>query len=141
MCFAIFYIRRCCKSKWAAGSFSCFWRQEPQITLEIRSWCSICWYWCRYWVSHPCKRWSMEGVSHLAFSLSTCKCWMMIQLHTNACFSFSNLSIIQVLSNEEAIDIARKTRDPQKAAKQLVAEALNRESKDDISCIVVRFRG
>ncbi|XP_034701940.1 probable protein phosphatase 2C 9 [Vitis riparia] len=47
----------------------------------------------------------------------------------------------KVLSNEEAIDIARKTRDPQKAAKQLVAEALNRESKDDISCIVVRFRG
>ncbi|KAJ9687002.1 hypothetical protein PVL29_015739 [Vitis rotundifolia] len=46
-----------------------------------------------------------------------------------------------VLSNEEAIDIARKTRDPQRAAKQLVAEALNRESKDDISCIVVRFRG
>ncbi|KAL6329668.1 hypothetical protein AAG906_026403 [Vitis piasezkii] len=45
------------------------------------------------------------------------------------------------LDNEEAIDIARKTRDPQKAAKQLVAEALNRESKDDISCIVVRFRG
>lgn len=45
------------------------------------------------------------------------------------------------MSNEEAVDIARKIRDPQRAAKQLVAEALNRESKDDISCIVVRFKG
>lgn len=53
----------------------------------------------------------------------------------------SNLPIIQVVSNEEAVEIARKFRDPQRAAKQLVAEALKRESKDDISCIVVRFKG
>ena len=46
-----------------------------------------------------------------------------------------------MLSNEEAVDIARKTKDPQRAAKQLVAEALKRDSKDDISCIVVRFNG
>lgn len=45
------------------------------------------------------------------------------------------------MGNQEAVDIARRTRDPQKAAKQLAAEALNRESKDDISCIVVRFKG
>lgn len=44
------------------------------------------------------------------------------------------------MANQEAVDIARRIKDPQKAAKQLVAEALNRESKDDISCIVVRFK-
>ncbi|KAJ0024381.1 hypothetical protein Pint_08346 [Pistacia integerrima] len=47
----------------------------------------------------------------------------------------------KVMSNQEAVDIARKIRDPQKAAKQLTAEALKRDSKDDISCVVVRFRG
>ncbi|KAK7252311.1 hypothetical protein RIF29_36162 [Crotalaria pallida] len=47
----------------------------------------------------------------------------------------------KVMSNQEAVDIARRTKDPQKAAKLLAAEALNRESKDDISCIVVRFKG
>ncbi|XP_076945115.1 putative protein phosphatase 2C 9 [Bidens hawaiensis] len=45
----------------------------------------------------------------------------------------------KVVTNQEAVDIAIKIRDPQKAAKELAAEALNRESKDDISCIVVRF--
>lgn len=49
--------------------------------------------------------------------------------------------LIQVMANQEAVDIAKKIKDPQKAAKQIVVEALNRESKDDISCIVVRFRG
>lgn len=49
--------------------------------------------------------------------------------------------LIQVLANQEAVDIAKKIKDPQKAAKQIVVEALNRESKDDISCIVVRFTG
>ncbi|XVF44769.1 hypothetical protein PTKIN_Ptkin02bG0150300 [Pterospermum kingtungense] len=47
----------------------------------------------------------------------------------------------KVLSNQEAVDIAKKTKDAQRAAKQLAAEALNRDSKDDISCIVVRFKG
>jgi len=45
----------------------------------------------------------------------------------------------QVMPNQEAVDIARRMRDPLKAAKQLTAEALKRDSKDDISCIVVRF--
>ncbi|XP_024968701.1 probable protein phosphatase 2C 9 [Cynara cardunculus var. scolymus] len=45
----------------------------------------------------------------------------------------------KVMSNQEAVDLAIKIKDPQKAAKELAAEALNRESKDDISCIVVRF--
>ncbi|XP_071691613.1 probable protein phosphatase 2C 9 [Rutidosis leptorrhynchoides] len=46
----------------------------------------------------------------------------------------------KVMNNQEAVDIAIKIRDPQKAAKKLAVEALNRESKDDISCIVVRFK-
>ncbi|KAL8223892.1 hypothetical protein R6Q57_019367 [Mikania cordata] len=46
----------------------------------------------------------------------------------------------KVMTNQEAVNIAIKIRDPQKAAKQLAFEALNRESKDDISCIVVRFK-
>ncbi|KAI7727634.1 hypothetical protein M8C21_003425 [Ambrosia artemisiifolia] len=46
----------------------------------------------------------------------------------------------KVVDNQEAVDIARKIKDPQRAAKRLVAEALKRDSKDDISCVVVRFR-
>lgn len=47
----------------------------------------------------------------------------------------------KVMANQEAVDIARRIKNPQKAAKQLATEALNRDSKDDISCIVVRFKG
>ncbi|GAV63574.1 PP2C domain-containing protein [Cephalotus follicularis] len=47
----------------------------------------------------------------------------------------------KVMGNQEAVDIARRFKDPQKAAKQLTADAVKRESKDDISCVVVRFRG
>ncbi|KAL8156000.1 putative protein phosphatase 2C 10 [Apium graveolens] len=47
----------------------------------------------------------------------------------------------KVMSNQEAVDIAIKIKNPQKAAKQLSIEALYRESKDDISCVVVRFKG
>jgi len=46
----------------------------------------------------------------------------------------------KVMKNEEAVEIARKIKDPNAAARQLTTEALNRNSKDDISCIVVRFR-
>lgn len=49
--------------------------------------------------------------------------------------------IWKVMDNQEAVDIALKYKDPQKAAKQIVLESLYRESKDDISCVVVRFRG
>lgn len=45
----------------------------------------------------------------------------------------------KVVSNQEAVDIGRKFRDPHTAAKQLISEAVKRDSKDDISCIVVRF--
>ncbi|CAA7395827.1 unnamed protein product [Spirodela intermedia] len=46
----------------------------------------------------------------------------------------------KVVSNEEAVGIARKISDPQAAAKELTTEALKRDSKDDISCVVVRFK-
>ncbi|KAK4254247.1 hypothetical protein QN277_009651 [Acacia crassicarpa] len=46
----------------------------------------------------------------------------------------------KVMANQEAVDIARRIKDPQRAAKQLATEALNKESKDDISCVVVRFK-
>ncbi|GLJ10643.1 hypothetical protein SUGI_0132320 [Cryptomeria japonica] len=46
----------------------------------------------------------------------------------------------KVMENQEVVDFIKKTKDPQVAAKHLAAEAVNRESKDDISCIVVSFR-
>jgi protein phosphatase 1L len=47
----------------------------------------------------------------------------------------------KVMNNQEAVDLVKKTKDPMAAAKQLAQEAVNRKSKDDISCIVVRFPG
>lgn len=44
------------------------------------------------------------------------------------------------MDNQEAVDMARRTKDAVKAAKQLTAEAVKRMSKDDISCVVVRFK-
>lgn len=44
------------------------------------------------------------------------------------------------MKNEEAVGIAQKIKDPQAAARQLTTEAVGRDSKDDISCIVVRFK-
>uniref|UniRef100_A0A0D9W5P0 protein-serine/threonine phosphatase n=1 Tax=Leersia perrieri TaxID=77586 RepID=A0A0D9W5P0_9ORYZ len=46
----------------------------------------------------------------------------------------------KVMNNQEVVDVAKKFKDPQAAAKQLTAEALKRDSKDDISCVVVRFK-
>ncbi|XP_051132098.1 probable protein phosphatase 2C 44 [Andrographis paniculata] len=45
----------------------------------------------------------------------------------------------KVMSNQEAVDLVRHIKDPQAAAKRLTTEALTRKSKDDISCIVIRF--
>ena len=44
------------------------------------------------------------------------------------------------MDNQEAVNFVSKIKDPQIAAKQLIVEALKRESKDDISCIVVQFK-
>ncbi|KAL3737014.1 hypothetical protein ACJRO7_025869 [Eucalyptus globulus] len=45
----------------------------------------------------------------------------------------------KVISNQEAVDLVKPIKDPKAAAKRLTSEALARESKDDISCIVIRF--
>lgn len=47
---------------------------------------------------------------------------------------------LQVISNEEAVDLIKNTKDAQSAAKTLIDNAVSRKSKDDISCIVVRFQ-
>lgn len=44
------------------------------------------------------------------------------------------------MENQEAVDLVRNLKDPQEAAKRLTDEAVARNSKDDISCIVVHFR-
>ncbi|XP_059636491.1 probable protein phosphatase 2C 44 [Cornus florida] len=45
----------------------------------------------------------------------------------------------KVMANQEAVDMVKSIKDPQAAAKRLTTEALARKSKDDISCIVIRF--
>ncbi|PWA76099.1 Protein phosphatase 2C [Artemisia annua] len=45
----------------------------------------------------------------------------------------------KVMSNQEAVDCVKDVEDPRLAAKHLIKEALKRKSRDDISCIVVRF--
>lgn len=45
----------------------------------------------------------------------------------------------KVMSNQDAVDSVRSIKDSHAAAKHLTDEALLRKSKDDISCIVVRF--
>ncbi|KAL0739105.1 hypothetical protein Bca4012_015315 [Brassica carinata] len=44
-----------------------------------------------------------------------------------------------VMSNQEAVDVIKSVKDPQAAAKHLIEVALSKKSKDDISCIVVKF--
>ncbi|RZR94889.1 hypothetical protein BHM03_00023655 [Ensete ventricosum] len=44
-----------------------------------------------------------------------------------------------VINNQEAVDLVKSIKDPQAAAKRLTTEALARKSKDDISCIMIRF--
>nr|AIX10952.1 putative protein phosphatase 2c [Gardenia jasminoides] len=46
----------------------------------------------------------------------------------------------KVMSNQEAVDLIKAIKDPNSAAKRLTEEALSRKSRDDISCIVVRFQ-
>jgi protein phosphatase 1L len=58
------------------------------------------------------------------------------------CFDEGNNAItahIQVMSNQEAADAIKDIKDPQAAAKHLTEQAVIRKSKDDISCIVVKF--
>lgn len=48
--------------------------------------------------------------------------------------------IWKVMSNQEAVDSIRHIKDAQAAAKHLIEEAVSKKSKDDISCIVVKFQ-
>ncbi|KAH7834185.1 hypothetical protein Vadar_013525 [Vaccinium darrowii] len=45
-----------------------------------------------------------------------------------------------VMSNQEAVDSIKSIKDAESAAKHLIDEALSRKSRDDISCIVVKFQ-
>ncbi|ESQ50448.1 hypothetical protein EUTSA_v10002064mg [Eutrema salsugineum] len=53
---------------------------------------------------------------------------------------FASDGIWKVMSNQEAVDAIKSIKDPQAAAKELIEEAIAKNSKDDISCIVVRFQ-
>ncbi|KAF3565103.1 hypothetical protein DY000_02019306 [Brassica cretica] len=44
-----------------------------------------------------------------------------------------------VFSNEEAVAMVKEVEDPEDSAKKLVAEAIKRVSKDNITCVIVRF--
>jgi len=78
-----------------------------------------------------CKTLNLSSVSVIVSKIIIHLCtWVWVSIHYNS----------QVMANQEAVDITLKIKDPQKAAKQLIAEALKRESRDDISCIVVRFK-
>lgn len=79
----------------------------------------------------------MEGDNPVSMCLSI----LLVHDSTFLFQPFHSLRILQVMSNQEAVDLVMTINDPQKAAKQLSTEALNRESKDDISVIVVRFKG
>ncbi|EEF29300.1 probable protein phosphatase 2C 39 isoform X1 [Ricinus communis] len=46
----------------------------------------------------------------------------------------------KVMSNQEATDAIKNIKDARSAAKHLTEEALIRQSTDDISCVVVKFR-
>ncbi|KAJ9627739.1 mgpp2cl-1, protein phosphatase 2C-like protein 1 [Taxawa tesnikishii (nom. ined.)] len=46
-----------------------------------------------------------------------------------------------VCSDQEAVDLIRRERDPQTASRMLVEHALARFSTDNLSCMVVRFDG
>ncbi|KAJ6819579.1 putative protein phosphatase 2C 62 [Iris pallida] len=54
-------------------------------------------------------------------------------------FILASDGLWEVMSNQEAVDSIRDIKDPPSAAKHLTEEAVARKSKDDISCIVVRF--
>lgn len=162
--YVAYLIRRCCTSQRAAGSFPSIWRQESQNALAFGSWYKKCRHWLGYRSSHPCKRWFMEGnhffllifsfiFSHsfkfaINFTLISIK-RTPVFTSLQRSFDVTYVSLlphhysckIQVMTNQEAVDIARKTKDPHRAAKQLAAEALKKDSKDDISVIVVRFKG
>lgn len=65
-------------------------------------------------------------------------CYVPIDANTEFVILASD-GLWKVMSNQEVVDMVRSIKDPQAAAKCLTTEALSRKSKDDISCIVIRF--
>ncbi|KAJ6417160.1 hypothetical protein OIU84_002960 [Salix udensis] len=55
------------------------------------------------------------------------------------CIILASDGLWKVMSNQEAVDTIKNIKDARSAAKQLTEEALNRNSSDDISCVVVKF--
>ncbi|KAF3964654.1 hypothetical protein ACB098_06G114400 [Castanea mollissima] len=53
---------------------------------------------------------------------------------------FASDGIWKVMSNQDAVDSIKTIKDAQLAAKHLIEVALSKKSKDDISCIVVKFQ-
>ncbi|KAL9841400.1 putative protein phosphatase 2C 20 [Arabidopsis thaliana] len=47
--------------------------------------------------------------------------------------------LFAMMSNQEAVDLIKSIKDPQAAAKELIEEAVSKQSTDDISCIVPCF--
>lgn len=56
------------------------------------------------------------------------------------CIILASDGLWKVMSNQEAVDCIKHIKDAQSAAKRLTDEALSKKSKDDISCIVVKFQ-
>ncbi|XP_047341468.1 probable protein phosphatase 2C 58 [Impatiens glandulifera] len=55
------------------------------------------------------------------------------------CLILASDGLWKVMTNQEAIDAIKHIKDAQQAAKHLTEEAVARKSRDDISCIVVKF--
>lgn len=49
------------------------------------------------------------------------------------------LTFVSFLCAQEAVSMTKPVQDPEEAAKQLLHEACQRGSADNITCIVVRF--
>ena len=60
--------------------------------------------------------------------------------HETEFILFASDGVWKVMSNQEAVDLIKSIKDPQAAAKELIEEAVSKQSTDDISCIVVRFQ-
>lgn len=56
------------------------------------------------------------------------------------CIILASDGLWKVMSNQEAADAIKHIKDARAAAKHLTEEALARGSRDDISCVVVRFQ-
>ncbi|CAI0441087.1 unnamed protein product [Linum tenue] len=63
----------------------------------------------------------------------------MVDDEDTDCIILASDGLWKVMSNQEAVDAIKDVKDARAAAKRLTDEALNRNSSDDISCIVIKF--